>query len=69
VKRTHGSMDYLKFMPVVLRDQHRGRLHLCPVCGKKCWTVWGRANKHWMGHGKKAGARMVRQHDRKAGKK
>jgi len=39
-------------MPVVMTDQHCGRLHRCPLCGKEEWSVWGRARKHWESHKK-----------------
>jgi len=39
--------EYMKSMPVVDTDQHRGRLHQCPVCGARRWSVWGHARKHW----------------------
>lgn len=42
--------DYKKAMPVVLTDQHRGRLHACPICGEHLWSVWGHAEKHWQSH-------------------
>jgi len=47
---TFESHDYLKFMPVVNTDQFAGRKHLCPICGRRYWSVWAHADKHWMSH-------------------
>lgn len=47
---TFGDRDYLKFMPVQQTDQFKHRLHECPICGRKLWSVWGHASKHWQKH-------------------
>lgn len=39
--------DYVEKMKVVDTDQHRGRLHECPICGVRVWSCYGHARKHW----------------------
>jgi hypothetical protein len=39
--------DYIENMTVVATDQFRGRLHECPVCGKRVWSTFGHARRHW----------------------
>lgn len=41
------SQEYVRKMLVIATDQHRGRLHKCPICGACRWSVWGHARKHW----------------------
>lgn len=42
--------DYREFMPVIITDQHRGRLHECPICGDRVWSCWANADNHWRSH-------------------
>jgi len=47
---TFKPRDYIKFMPFLATDKGAGRLHECPLCGKKVWSAWGHADKHWQSH-------------------
>lgn len=47
---TFEKRDYIEFMPVITTDQFSHRLHLCPICGAKQWSVFAHADKHWQGH-------------------
>ena len=44
--------SYQANMPVVDTDQMTGRCHECPICGKRYWSCWANARKHWQGHEK-----------------
>jgi len=52
-----GPRDYARFMTYDLTDRHRGRRHLCPLCGATVWSCWGHADRHWQGHGETYGSR------------
>ncbi len=43
-----GGLNYKNAMRLVATDRHRGRKYECPICGRRFWTVWGHAEKHWL---------------------
>jgi len=47
---TFGKRDYMRFMFYDHTDQHRGRRHVCPICGARVWSCWANADKHWQNH-------------------
>ena len=48
---TFARRDYMLFMAYDRTHQFAGRRHLCPICGKKIWSCWANADRHWMRHG------------------
>ena len=51
IEYTFGDRDWLQWMPVVDTCRYHGRLHECPICGARLWTVLGYPNQHWKSHG------------------
>lgn len=47
---TFEPRDYIKFMPYDLTDQFAGRRHICPICGRRVWSCFGWADRHWQQH-------------------
>lgn len=45
-----GYACYEVCMPCVATDRHRGRRHVCPICGDKVWSAFGHARRHWERH-------------------
>jgi len=62
MRYTFKAQNYLEFMPVIATDRGAGRLHYCPICGKKVWSAWGHADKHWQKHGSEDNANRAHIH-------
>lgn len=64
VMEAFGEQDsYVKNMPVVATDRFSGRLHECPICGKRYWSVFGHARRHWQQHERFIKARNEENND------